>query len=65
MMLDHLGHPAEGDAVRGAVRDALAAGAIRNRRDGSAVGGTDAVTQAVVARLGDPVAAGGTSAAAG
>jgi isocitrate/isopropylmalate dehydrogenase len=62
MMLDHLGHPAEGDAVRRAVRDAVAAGAIRTRRDGSAVGGTDAVTQAVVARLDDLAAAGGSSA---
>jgi isocitrate/isopropylmalate dehydrogenase len=48
LMLDHLGHPAEGDAVRGAVRDALAAGAVRTRRDGSAIGGTTAVTAAVV-----------------
>jgi 3-isopropylmalate dehydrogenase len=51
LMLDHLGHREEGDVVRAAVRAALAAGEIRTRRDGSAIGGTTSVTKAVVARV--------------
>ncbi|MFI1096500.1 isocitrate/isopropylmalate dehydrogenase family protein [Streptomyces sp. NPDC020917] len=52
MMLDHLGEPAAGDLIRGSVRTALASGAIRLRRDGTAEGGTRAVTDAVVGALG-------------
>lgn len=52
MMLDHLGEPDAGDLIRGSVRAAMASGAIRLRRDGTAQGGTRAVTDAVVSALG-------------
>ncbi|GAA5196135.1 isocitrate/isopropylmalate dehydrogenase family protein [Rugosimonospora acidiphila] len=51
MMLDHLGERAGGDDIRDATSAALAAGDIQIRRDGSAIGGPDAVSRAVVAHL--------------
>jgi isocitrate/isopropylmalate dehydrogenase len=52
MMLDYLGEPAAGDAVRSAVAAASAAGQTRVDPTGAAVDGTRAVTAAIVKQLG-------------
>ncbi|HEX3786561.1 MAG TPA: isocitrate/isopropylmalate dehydrogenase family protein [Pseudonocardiaceae bacterium] len=57
MMLDHLGEPAAAELIRRAVREPLAAGRIRLHRDGTAVGGTRAVTTVVVDAVHDLVPA--------
>lgn len=51
LMLEHLGHAAEADVVKAAVRDALAEGDVRLRGDGSAAGGPAAVARAVAERV--------------
>lgn len=52
MMLDYLGEQPAGDAVRGAVDAALRSRAVQVRADGSAIGGPEAVTTAVIDHLG-------------
>jgi 3-isopropylmalate dehydrogenase len=52
MLLDHLGERSAGDAIRTAVRSALASGAIEIAKDGTAAGGTKSVTSAVVREIG-------------
>jgi 3-isopropylmalate dehydrogenase len=51
MMLDYLGEQAAGDDVRSATTRALSDGSIRIQRDGTAAGGPEAVTGAVIAHL--------------
>jgi 3-isopropylmalate dehydrogenase len=53
-LLEHLGHQGPADDLRSAIASALASGDARITADGSAVGGADAVAEAVVAHLPDP-----------
>jgi 3-isopropylmalate dehydrogenase len=54
LMLEHLGHPGPTGELRRAVADALGSGDARINPDGSAVGGAEAVAQAVLQQLDQP-----------
>lgn len=51
MMLDYLGHSADGERVRRAVTAALVSGAIRITAEGAAEGGPTAVAEAIISVL--------------